>query len=70
MYQSNPPRQRRQTRLFEMVTGINIGCHFICRTEQILEQIRKAVDAGGTVKAEVDTEPDLQRLISFRRFVV
>jgi hypothetical protein len=60
----------KQTYMFKTVTGINVGCHFLCRAEQIPEQIRKAVDAGGTVKAEVGTEPDLQQLISFRRFVV
>jgi len=58
------------TPIFETVTGINIGCHFICRAEQIPEQIRKAVAAGGTVRAEVGTEPDAQKLISFRRFVL
>jgi hypothetical protein len=48
----------------------HIGSRFTCKAEDIPEQIRKAVDAGGTVKAEVGLEPDADGLVPFRRFIV
>jgi hypothetical protein len=59
-----------QIYIFKTETGSHIGSRFTCKAEDIPEQIRKAVDAGGTVKAEVGLEPDADGLVPFRRFIV
>jgi hypothetical protein len=34
-----------QIYIFKTETGINVGCRFLCRVENIPEQIRKVVEA-------------------------